>query len=149
MKTQSTTENLSPLGTMCINTVCTQASSCLRYYCAQKQPVNVASYSVLNPNHLATLKEDTCPYFLPKKKVIFAKGFSLWLESLSKKDFRTASNVLKGQYNYRTYYRMRKGERLITPHEQAIMKEIIQESGISQPLKFDTYHEDYLWQSNL
>ena len=149
MTSKSTTENFRTLGNMCINHVCKHASSCLRYYCAQTQPVHITSYSILNPSYLATLKEENCPHFLPKKKVLFAKGFALWLESLSKKDFRIATHVMKSQFNYRTYYRMRKGERLITPDEQAIMKKIIRESGIAQPLDFDAYHEDYLWQPDL
>ena len=43
------------------------------------------------------------------------------------------------------YYRMRRGERLITPTEQEEIYQLLEKKGINTRPEFDAYEEGYLW----
>ena len=48
-------------------------------------------------------------------------------------------------FGRRTYYRVRKGERLLTPSEQQRILTILKNCGVTHPQDFDVYVEDYDW----
>ena len=133
---------------LCVHPNCKQASECLRYHCAHHLSDQVQHFTILNPNHLKVDSEQSCPYHLPIRKVSYAKGFIQWLDNLPKKESKTAANTLRKHFSYRTYYRMRNGEHLLTPSEQDQLQCILKQNGITTPIQFDEYHEDYLWESS-
>jgi len=49
------------------------------------------------------------------------------------------------RFGRRTYYRVRKGERPLSPDEQKSMLNILKQCGINDPGKFDAYFEAYDW----
>ena len=48
-------------------------------------------------------------------------------------------------FGRRTYYRSRKGERLLSLSEQQHVLNILKNCGVSTPQQFDAYVEDYDW----
>ena len=48
-------------------------------------------------------------------------------------------------FGRRTYYRIRKGERLLTPSEQQRILNILKNCGATHLQNFDAYVEDYDW----
>ena len=52
---------------------------------------------------------------------------------------------LMRRFGRRTYYRVRKGERPLSPDEQKSMLNILKQCGINDPGKFDAYFEAYDW----
>jgi len=48
-------------------------------------------------------------------------------------------------FGRRTYYRIRKGERLLTPSEQQRILNILKNYGATHLQNFDAYVEDYDW----
>lgn len=129
---------------LCLNQQCPKAATCLRQLAEQSTPTDIQYWSIISPKHLATLKGD-CPYYRSCEKVRFAKGFVGILENLPHKEMQTVISRLMGYFNRRTYYRVRKGERLLSPDEQQKIRKIIKSCGVAQVLEFDEYLEDYNW----
>ena len=97
-------------------------------------PDETAYWQIISPRHLASLK-GTCPYYRPNKKVRYAAGFVSLLESLP----------LMRHFSRRTYYRVRKGERPLSPSEQQVVLNALKRCGVKEPKGFDAYFEEYDW----
>jgi len=99
---------------------------------------------VLNPKHLANI-ESECSYYRPLEKIRYAKGMIRMLESLPHKQMRSTIPDLMSYFSRRTYYRVRKGERLLSPNEQKKVLGIIRRHGALPYEEFDEYIADYDW----
>ncbi len=129
---------------VCMNRECVHASSCLRQLIERIVPTHIQQLTIVNPNYLASI-EGSCPYYRPAVKVYFAKGFMGMLESLPYKQMRTIASSLLSLFGRRTYFRVRKGERLLSPDEQQKVLYILKRHGVSEPPEFDAYIEEYDW----
>ena len=96
------------------------------------------------PKHLASVEGD-CPHYRSNRKVRYAKGFIGILENLPYKQMQTVILHLMSYLGRRTYYRSRKGERLLSPSEQQRILNILKSCGVTAPQEFDAYVEDYDW----
>lgn len=129
---------------ICLNRECPQADTCLRQLVEQNIPTDVQRMSVINPKYLAALT-GACPYYRSSVKVRFAKGFVGLLENLPYKQMQNVIVHLSGYFGQRTYYRVRKGERLLSISEQNGVLKILKTCGVSHPQAFDAYEEQYDW----
>lgn len=129
---------------LCLNHQCPKAATCLRQLAEQSAPDDIQCWNIISPKYLSTIKGD-CPYYRSCEKVLYAKGFIGMLENLPHKEMQTVISRLIGHFNQRTYYRIRKGERLLSPIEQQQMRRIIKSCGVTQAIEFDAYYEDYDW----
>ena len=89
--------------------------------------------------------EGDCPHYRSNRKVRYAKGFIGILENLPYKQMQTVILHLMSYLGRRTYYRSRKGERLLSPSEQQRILNILKSCGVTAPQEFDAYVEDYDW----
>lgn len=129
---------------MCLNRECSKANTCLRQLTAQSAPEKIEYWVIVSPKHLAAQQEN-CPYYRSNAKVRYAKGFIRMLEDLPYKQMQTVISHLMSYFGRRTYYRIRKGERLLTPSEQQRILNILKNCGVTHLQNFDTYVEDYDW----
>ena len=102
---------------MCLNRQCPQANTCLRQLTEQSVPENIEHWVIISPKLLANIKGD-CPHYRSNTKVRYAKGFIGILDCIPHKQMQTVVAHLMGYLSRRTYYRTRKGERLLSPAEQ-------------------------------
>ena len=65
--------------------------------------------------------------------------------TLPHKIHNLAITYLQGMFNGRNYYRVRKGERLLSPEEQERVLNLLNRLGAQGPFEFDAYIEDYNW----
>ena len=93
---------------------------------------------------LATVKGE-CPFYRSSQKARYAKGFMNMLNSLpyNKRGIAIA-NLIAG-FGQRTYYRARKGERLLLPEEQQSVLNVFRHLDAGTTPEFDNYVEGYLW----
>lgn len=129
---------------VCLNRECPKASTCLRQIVEQELPDSVEYLVVINPRNQNTLKGD-CPHYRSNAKVRYAKGFTKLLESLPHKQMQNIIPLIVSRFSQRTYYRIRKGERLLSPAEQEDLLNIFRRCGVTQVPEFDAYVEDYVW----
>lgn len=129
---------------LCLNRQCPKASTCLRQMAEQEMGDDVKWWVIVSPRHLSALEGD-CPYYRSSVKVRFAKGFIALLDSLPHRQMQIIISNLVAHFGRRTYYRVRKGERLLSPGEQQEMLNILKKHGVTAPKEFDAYVEDYDW----
>ena len=129
---------------MCLNRECSKANTCLRLLTAQSVPEKIEYWVIISPKHLAA-QQGNCPYYRSNVKVRYAKGFIRMLEDLPYKQMQTVISHLMSYFGRRTYYRIRKGERLLTPSEQQRILNILKNCGATHLQNFDAYVEDYDW----
>lgn len=85
------------------------------------------------------LIEGNLPLFRPNKKVRYAAGFVSLLESLPHKQMLSVIPGLMRHFSRRTYYRVRKGERPLSPSEQQVVLNALKRCGVKEPKDFDAY----------
>ena len=130
--------------TLCLDRQCPKASTCLRQLAERSMPDETAYWQIITPRHLASLK-GTCPYYRPNKKVRYAAGFVSLLESLPHKQMLSVIPGLRRHFSRRTYYRVRKGERPLSPSEQQVVLNALKRCGVKEPKGFHAYFEEYDW----
>lgn len=128
----------------CIDRQCPKSGTCLRQVAERLAPTDLVQYSIVSPKHIASLGGE-CPYYCSSTKVQYAKGFLGILENLTAKQVRLFAQRLISNSSRRTYYRVRSGERALSPTEQESILNVLKECGITAPMKFDSYYYDYLW----
>ena len=127
---------------MCLNRQCPQAGTCLRQLTEQSVPENIEHWIIISPKYLSTVKGG-CPHYRSSTKVRYAQGFIGILENLPYKQMQTVILHLMNYLGRRTYYRARKGERLLSPSEQQHILNILRNCGVTTTQEFDAYVEDY------
>jgi hypothetical protein len=130
---------------LCLNTKCLRANNCLRQMAGEIVPAEEERIKIVNPKYIATLSDD-CAYYYSSEKVRYARGFIKLLGNLPYRKMRAVIRQLIISFGQTTYYRIRKGERLLSPAEQQEILNIIKSSGIDQPQEFDAYIEGYHWE---
>lgn len=85
------------------------------------------------------------PFYRSSQKARYAKGFMNMLNSLpyNKRGIAIANLIVS--FGQRTYYRARKGERLLLPEEQQSVLNVFRHLDAGMATEFDSYAEGYLW----
>lgn len=130
---------------LCLNSGCPHADTCLRQLVVQSIPENIPHWVIVSPSYLATLEGEDCPFYRSAAKARFAKGCVRLLENLPYKQMQAVISQLISCFSQRTYYRIRKGERLLSPAEQQQVLDILKKCGVDHPQEFDAYVEQYDW----
>lgn len=130
---------------LCLNRQCPEAATCLRQVAERNATDDLKYWTILSPRYLASLERD-CPHYRSSKKIRYAKGFIGILESLPYKQMQEVISSLMTHFGRRTYYRIRKGERPLSPSEQRDLLAILKQRGVAHPKEFDAYYEDYNWE---
>ena len=81
-----------------------------------------------------------CTYFRPIRKVRYARGLKNVLKQLEQLPYDravAAKQAIKGNFATRTYYRVRSGERLVSPDEQAKIARVLRAWGLREEPVYD------------
>ena len=130
--------------TLCIKGDCPKAATCLRHRATQMMQADVQRWSILSPAYLVQI-EGECPHYRSAEKVRYARGFVQMMSALTVKQAHVVKDSIVATFGMNMYYRMRRGERLITPTEQEAIYQMLEQQGITTRPEFDAYTEDYLW----
>lgn len=129
---------------LCLNESCPLKGTCLRWLAGEAKTRDEKYWSIISPKYQATLS-GRCPDYRPNRKVIYAKGFLKMLGRMSVNQSKSVIVSLISLFGQRTYYRVRKGERLLSPVEQQRVLNVLKRHGVSLPQEFDAYIEEYDW----
>ena len=130
--------------TLCLKGDCPKATMCLRHKATLMMQAEVQTWSILSPAYLTKI-EGECPYYRLAEKVQYARGFVQMMSSLTVKQANAMKDSIVAKFGMNMYYRMRRGDRLITPTEQEAIYQILEQQGVNNRPDFDAYVEDYLW----
>ena len=127
---------------MCVVSECPKASTCLHHVALPM--TGEQNVRIYNPYLLD--KTGKCPHYVKAEKVFHAKGFKNVMGKLPYNVHKQAGSALMSYFSERTYYRIRKGDCLLSPNEQKAVRCIIARLGYTEQWEFDAYVEDYLWE---
>ena len=130
--------------TLCTKSNCPKAATCLRHKATQMMSAEVRTWSILSPAYLVQM-EGECPHYRSAEKVLFARGFARMMSALTVTQAHMVKDCIVAKFGMNMYYRMRRGERLITPTEQEELYQLLEQQGVKTRPEFDAYVEDYLW----
>ena len=130
--------------TLCLKDDCPKAANCLRHVAVAMMPAEEKTWSIVSPTHLAK-REGECPMFRSAAKAQYARGFVRMMSTLTVKQAHAVKNGIIATFGMNMYYRMRRGERLITPTEQEEIYQLLEKQDVSTRPEFDAYEEGYLW----
>ena len=143
-KTPQTIETVPTNYILCLKGDCPKAAMCLRHKATLMMQADVQTWSILSPAYLAQV-EGECPHYSSTEKVQYARGFVQMMSSLTVKQANAMKDGIVSKFGMNMYYRMRRGDRLITPTEQESIYQLLEQQGITTRPEFDAYEKDYLW----
>lgn len=128
----------------CLNDNCPRCTTCLRRQGAHEVPAEVQSMKVLNP---AAIPADAaqCPFYKARTTIRLAWGFQGLLDSLPVATARQFTDLLLTQWPRSNFYRLRNGERALSPDAQQEVAKALRKVGITQEPVFDRYSEVTDW----
>ena len=97
---------------LCTKNDCPKATECLRHVALAE--CDDAQVTIFNPKFLET-SENGCMYYTSAQKVSYAQGMKKVMGELPYKMHERAVTALSMHFSERSYYRIRKGERLLSP----------------------------------
>lgn len=129
---------------VCYSSKCPQREHCLRWQAAHRVKPDERIVTCIN-----LLRPDTtngsCQDYRDNKPVRIPKGMIHFYDNMPGKLEREIKSSLIARFTRVGYYKLRNGERQITPQIEREIAEICLEHGWSQPLVFDEYTEELLW----
>lgn len=129
---------------LCLKRECPKAATCLRQLVERQIPDNVEYWTIISPKYQTTLEGD-CPHYRSDTKNSYARGLKNMLDNMPYSQMKDVVSHLMNLFGRRSYYRVRNGERQLSPEEQKSIQNILKRCGVTEPQKFDAYIEDYAW----
>ena len=130
--------------TLCIKGDCPKAANCLRHVAVAMMPAKMQKWSIISPAYLSQI-EGECPLYCSAEKVQYARGFVRMMSAMTVQQAHAVKGNIIAAFGMNMYYRMRRGERLITPTEQEEIYQMLEKQGVTTRPEFDAYEKDYLW----
>ncbi len=127
---------------VCFNPQCPLKEKCLRWKAAQKVPVAKKWGPAVYPTALEA--DGSCSFFHLAEPMRMAYGFSKFFYHVLGRHTQGLRQGLMRYLGGKThYYRFNRGERLLTPEQQAWIIDYFQSAGYHKDLEFDGYVTTY------
>ncbi|MDH6306389.1 hypothetical protein M2459_000376 [Parabacteroides sp. PF5-5] len=127
----------------CLNAQCPRSADCLRFQVTLHTDQDRSSFSIVNPAYVAAREE--CPFFHLDRLTHFALGMRRLFDKVPHAKALKIRNILYHHFERSMYYRIRNKVRLITPKEQAFIRQVFLNEGIQEEPVFDEYVDQYDW----
>lgn len=128
----------------CFNAQCPKAENCLRHKAALYDISNYSLITVINPICLQTTA-DGCKHFRSTEKIHVAWGLKTLLDKVPYKAAISIRSQLVAHFGKSAYYRYYRGERFLSSDEQAYIRRLFQQKGVTQEPIYDHYTDEYNW----
>ena len=128
----------------CLNAGCARAGQCLRQLVVAHVPADRPTFTVINNAPHRPDGED-CPYFKPDQPLRYAKGMTHLLDNLPHKKAEAIHSHLLHHFGRSQLSRARRGTILISPADQAYIKQLFSQYDIADEPAFDSYVYEYNW----
>ena len=129
----------------CFQQGCAKEATCLHKLACQYVQKEKQQIICINPLHVEGKEGEDCPCYKEAVRVRMARGFLRAIGTVQSAKVDDVAQQLSEKFNRAYYYRMRKGTMPLTPMQQEIVAKVLIKAGASQPVEFDAYEDDYLW----
>lgn len=131
--------DIQPSWALCFNDSCPHREHCMRHFAGRHLPNGRLIGPAVYPK---ALQDDRCQYFVEKRVVRAAWGFSQLFKDIKLKDNTQLRNSIKSYLGgHGTYYRYMKGERTLSPEQQEWILDLFRRHGYTDNLVFDHYKD--------
>lgn len=128
----------------CFNSQCVLSQKCLHHLVAENCTSQYPTLPIINPNCIPA-DTTTCPYYRSIRKLHVAWGLSHLLDNVPYKDGNGLRQLLIAHFGKTNYYRCYRQERPLLPEDQAYIRNVFQQKGITEEPKFDRYSDEYFY----
>lgn len=129
---------------VCEHNSCPVAATCLHhiaYSILMEQ--NAEFLRLINPTRCS--KDESCTYYRDKKPVIFARGFTNFQKRMYPQQYDQFMTTLILHFGRNQYFKRRRGDILLLPEEQEVIRLILAKVGADSKMDFDKYEEHINW----
>lgn len=123
----------------CLNAQCQHASECLRAKAGLFADEKVHYFRTINPVYVSNQEE--CRYFHPDLLIRYASGVTNLFVNLPYKKALKLKKIVHNYFGHSVYYRVYNQTRLISPEEQAFIREVFIKEGIETEPVYNEYIE--------
>ena len=130
----------------CPKSDCPKAKECLHHLACEQLTPNIKQVLCVNPVITQQANEQGCSELCEAKTVRMARGFINALGTVPAGNMSNLKAKLFEALNRSYFYRMRRGDLLISPPQQQVIVNAITKAGGKTPVEFDHYEEGYIWE---
>lgn len=128
---------------VCEHSSCPLAATCL-HQTAYSTLLEHADYlRLINPTRCC--KNEACTYYRDKKLVIFARGFTNFQKRMYPQQYDQFMTTLILHFGRNQYFKRRRGDILLPPEEQEVIRLMLEKVGADSKMDFDKYEEHINW----
>ena len=128
---------------VCEHSSCPLAATCL-HQTAYSTLLEHADYlRLINPTRCC--KNEACTYYRDKKPVIFARGFTNFQKRMYPQQYDQFMTTLILHFGRNQYFKRRRGDILLPPEEQEVIRLMLGKVGADSKMDFDKYEEHINW----
>ena len=98
---------------------------------------------LINPTRCS--KDEACTYYRDKKPVIFARGFTNFKKRMYPQQYDKFMTTLILHFGRNQYFKRRRGDILLPPEEQEVIRLMLEKVGADSKMDFDKYEEHINW----
>ena len=123
---------------------CPMAATCLHQVAySMKMEQNAENLRLINPPRCS--KDEACTYYRDKKPVIFARGFTNFQKRMYPQQYDKFMTTLILHFGRNQYFKRRRGDILLPPEEQEVIRLMLEKVGADSKMDFDKYEEHINW----
>ena len=120
------------------------AATCLHYIAyTMMMEQNEEYLQLINPARCS--KDESCIYYRDKKPVIFARGFTNFQKHMYPQQYDQFMTTLILHFGRNQYFKRRRGDILLPPEEQEVIRQMLEKVGADSKMEFDNYEEHINW----
>lgn len=129
---------------VCEHSSCPKAATCLHQVAYSMMLEQNAEYlRLINPTRCS--KDEACTYYRNKKPVIFARGFTYFQKRMYPQQYDQFMTTLILHFGRNQYFKRRRGDILLPPEEQEVIRLMLEKVGADSKMDFDKYEEHINW----
>ena len=123
---------------------CPMAATCLHQVAYSMMMEQNAEYlRLINPARCS--KDEACTYYRDKKPMIFARGFTNFQKRMYPQQYDKFMTTLILHFGRNQYFKRRRGDILLPPEEQEVIRLMLEKVGADSKMDFDKYEEHINW----
>lgn len=120
------------------------AATCLHHIAyTMMMEQNEEYLQLINPARCS--KDESCIYYRDKKPVIFARGFTNFQKRMYPQQYDQFMTTLCFHFGRNQYFKLRRGDILLPPEEQEVIRQMLEKVGADSKMEFDYYEEHINW----
>ena len=128
---------------VCEHSSCPMAATCLHQAAYSTLMEHEEYLRLINPARCS--KDETCTYYRNKKPVVFARGFTNFQKRMYPQQYDQFMTTLCLHFGRNQYFKRRRGDILLPPEEQEVIRLMLEKVGADSKMDFDKYEEHINW----